>query len=162
MIISGEQQRDSAIHTHVSILLQTPPTHPGCHITLSRVPCACTVGPCWLSVLFRCFNYCWALKLCSCTCPHSLFTHLILAGLFSPQMEPFPPVPCLTFCRGLGSHWAVHRSLSCSQLCTPVQSPFKGHRILETWTREVLGSSKHVQKALCPGFIILPVAAWAL
>ena len=34
--VSGEQQRDSVIHIHVSIL----PSHRGCHITLSRVPCA--------------------------------------------------------------------------------------------------------------------------
>ena len=39
VIVSGEQQRDSAIHIHVSILPQTP-SHPGCHITLSKVPCA--------------------------------------------------------------------------------------------------------------------------
>ena len=36
MTVSGEQLRDSAIHIHVSIL----PSHRGCHITLSRVPCA--------------------------------------------------------------------------------------------------------------------------
>ena len=39
VIISGEQQRDSAIHIHVSILFQTP-LPSSCHITLSRVPCA--------------------------------------------------------------------------------------------------------------------------
>ena len=37
MIVSGGQQGDSATHTHVSILPQFP-SHPGCHITLSRVP----------------------------------------------------------------------------------------------------------------------------
>ena len=31
--VSDEQQRDSAIHIHVSILA----SHPGCHISLSRV-----------------------------------------------------------------------------------------------------------------------------
>ena len=51
LIVSGEQRRDSAIHIHVCILPQTP-SHPGCHITLSRVPCAIyTVTPGWLSVL---------------------------------------------------------------------------------------------------------------
>ena len=39
LIVSGEQWRDSAIHTHVSIPPQIT-SHPGCHITLSRVPCA--------------------------------------------------------------------------------------------------------------------------
>ena len=27
------------------------PSHPGCHMTLSSVPCANTVGPCWLPSL---------------------------------------------------------------------------------------------------------------
>lgn len=31
--VSDEEQRDAAIHRHVSIL----PSHPGCHISLSRV-----------------------------------------------------------------------------------------------------------------------------
>ena len=48
-IVWGEQQGDSATHRHVSILLQAP-WHPGCHITLSRVPCA-VQGPCWSSTL---------------------------------------------------------------------------------------------------------------
>ena len=39
VIVSGEQQGDSAKHVLVSILPQTP-SHPGCHITLSRVPSA--------------------------------------------------------------------------------------------------------------------------
>ena len=50
VLVSGEQQRDSAIHTHVSILLQTP--------LPSRLPqnseqssMCYTVGPCWLSIL---------------------------------------------------------------------------------------------------------------
>ena len=39
VIGSGGQQRDSAIHIHVSILPQIP-SHPGFQVTLSRVPCA--------------------------------------------------------------------------------------------------------------------------
>ena len=35
------------------------PSSPGCHITLSRVPCAYTVGPCWLFIL----------NIPVCTCP---------------------------------------------------------------------------------------------
>ena len=38
VIFLGEEQRDSAIHTRVSILPE-PPSHPGCHITLNRVRC---------------------------------------------------------------------------------------------------------------------------
>ena len=39
VIVSGGQQRDSATYTHVSILPKLP-SHPGCHIALSTVPCA--------------------------------------------------------------------------------------------------------------------------
>ena len=58
MIVSGEQQRDPAIHKHVSILPQTP--------LRSRLPqnieqssLCYTVGPCWLSTL----------NTAACTCP---------------------------------------------------------------------------------------------
>ena len=37
--VPGGQQRDSAIHVYVSILPKLP-SHSGCHIRLSRVPCA--------------------------------------------------------------------------------------------------------------------------
>ena len=37
VIVSGEQQRDSAKHILVSILPKLP-SHPSCHLTLSRVP----------------------------------------------------------------------------------------------------------------------------
>ena len=44
VIVSGEEQRDSATHMHVFILPQT--SHPGCHITLSsRVSCATQYVP---------------------------------------------------------------------------------------------------------------------
>ena len=39
VVVSGEQRRDSAIHIHVSFSPKVP-SHPGCHITLSRVPYA--------------------------------------------------------------------------------------------------------------------------
>ena len=39
VIVSGKQQRDSGIHIHVSISPKLP-SHPGCHITWSRVPLA--------------------------------------------------------------------------------------------------------------------------
>ena len=38
-VISGEHQRDSAIHIHISILCKLP-SHPGFQIRLSRDPCA--------------------------------------------------------------------------------------------------------------------------
>ena len=145
VIISGEQQRDSDVHTHVSIVLQTPlPSRLPHNIEQSSL--RRTVSPCWLSIMFRCFNYCWALKLCGCTCPHSQFCPSCISRVvFSPDgalsSRSLPHI--------LQWNW---QSLSCSQLCIPVQSPFKGHRILEAGTREILGSSKHVQKALCPWF----------
>ena len=37
VMVSGEQRMDSAIHIHI----HSPSlSHPGCHVTLSRVPCA--------------------------------------------------------------------------------------------------------------------------
>ena len=39
VVVSGGQRRDSATHTHVSILPKLP-SYPGWHLTLSRVPCA--------------------------------------------------------------------------------------------------------------------------
>ena len=38
-VVLGAQQSSSAIHIHVSIIPKLP-SHPGCHTTLSRVPCA--------------------------------------------------------------------------------------------------------------------------
>ena len=57
VIISGEQQRDSAIHIHASILPQTPlpPRLP--HNTEQRYLCY-TVGTCWLTIL----------NIAECTC----------------------------------------------------------------------------------------------
>ena len=50
VIVSGEQQRDPAIHTHVSILLQSPlPSRPPQNIEQSSM--CCSVGPCQLSIL---------------------------------------------------------------------------------------------------------------
>ena len=39
VIVSDVQGRDSAIHMHVFVLSELL-SHPGCHITLSRVPCS--------------------------------------------------------------------------------------------------------------------------
>ena len=49
-VISGEQWRDSAIYTHVSILPQTPLPSRLPHNTEQSSLC-CAVGPCWLSIL---------------------------------------------------------------------------------------------------------------
>ena len=46
VIVSDEQQRDSAIHIHVSIYLKLP-SQPSCHITLSN-SLGWTVDPCWV------------------------------------------------------------------------------------------------------------------
>ena len=50
VIVSGRQQRNSAIHTQVSILLQTPLP---CRLSRNTEPSSLcsTVGPCWVSVL---------------------------------------------------------------------------------------------------------------
>ena len=49
MIVSGGQQRESAMHILTSFKLAS---HPGCHIILSRVSCAIQeTGLWWLSIL---------------------------------------------------------------------------------------------------------------
>ena len=48
VIVSGGQQRDSAIHIHVSILSQTPLPSRLPH-NIEQSPLCHTVGPCWLS-----------------------------------------------------------------------------------------------------------------
>ena len=50
VIISGEQQRKSAIHIHISILPQTPLPSRLPHIIEQSSLCY-TVGPCWLFIL---------------------------------------------------------------------------------------------------------------
>jgi len=58
VIVSGGQQRDSAIHIHVSILPQTPlPSRLPYNIEQSSM--CYTVGSCWLSIL----------NIAVCTCP---------------------------------------------------------------------------------------------
>ena len=74
VILSGGQQRDSIIHTHVPILPKLP-SHPGFHMTLSRVLCY-TVGPCWLPILNTAAVY-----------------KLIPSSLTIPSPHPFPWQP---------------------------------------------------------------------
>ena len=50
VIVSGEQQRDSAIHMHVSTLPQTPLPSRLPH-DIGQSSLCYTVGPCWLSIL---------------------------------------------------------------------------------------------------------------
>ena len=60
LIVSGEQQRVSAIHIHVSILLQTLPHK------IEQSSMCYTIGPFWLSII----------NIPVCTCPsqtHYLF-----------------------------------------------------------------------------------------
>ena len=59
VIVSGRQQRDSAIHTHVSILPQTPLPSRLPHNTKQSSLCY-TVDPCWLSILNTAVCTCWA------------------------------------------------------------------------------------------------------
>ena len=59
MIVSGVVYRDSAIHTHVSILTQTPlPSRLPHNIEQSSL--CYTVGPCWLSILNIAVCTCWS------------------------------------------------------------------------------------------------------
>ena len=58
LTVSGGQQRNSAMHEHVSILLQTPlPSRLPCNIEQSSL--CYTVGLYWLSIL----------NIAQCTCP---------------------------------------------------------------------------------------------
>ena len=76
VIVSGRQQRDSVIH--VSILPQNP-SHPGCHIILSGVPCAI-----WRALLIIHFK-------------HSSVYMSIPNSLTVPSPTPFPPVTVSSF-----------------------------------------------------------------
>ena len=59
LIVSGEQQKDSAIHTHIYILPQTPlPSRLSHNIEQSSI--CYTVGPCWLSILNISVCTCWS------------------------------------------------------------------------------------------------------
>ena len=59
VIVSGEQQRDSAIHIHISNLPHTPfPSRLSYKIDQSSM--CYTVGPCWLSFFFLIFKYLFA------------------------------------------------------------------------------------------------------
>ena len=50
VIISGEQQRDSAIHIHASILPQTP-LPPRLPHNIEQSSICYNAGPCWLAIL---------------------------------------------------------------------------------------------------------------
>ena len=58
VIVSGEQQRDSAIHIHISIL---PKTHLPSRLphNVEQSSLCYTIGPCWLPIL----------NTAECTCP---------------------------------------------------------------------------------------------
>ena len=92
-MVSGARQRDSAIHTHVSILLQTPVPSRLPHNSEQSSLCY-TVGPCWLSIY----------SIAVCTCPSQVHVHEY------PFPSPFPPA-------------AAAKSLQpCPTLCDPVDS----------------------------------------
>ena len=57
VIVSGKQQRDSAIHMHVSILPQTPLPSRLPHDVEQSSLCN-TVGPCWWSILNAAVHTC--------------------------------------------------------------------------------------------------------
>ena len=72
VIVSDEQQRDSAIQILVSILLQTPLPSRQPHNT-EQSSVSCTIGPWWLSIL----------SIAVCTCPSKLSHYS-----FSPSLSP--------------------------------------------------------------------------
>ena len=103
VIVSGEQQRDSAIHTHVSILPQTPlPSRLPHNIEQSSLCYA--VGPCWLSILNIAVCTCWSqipwLSLPPILIPwelvNSFFDFKIQVQASNCRSHPRPsPPPCL-------------------------------------------------------------------
>ena len=77
VIVSSEQQRDSAIHIHVSILLQTPLPSRLPHNTEQSSLCS-TAGPCLWSIL----------NIAVCTCP-SQTPKLSLPPILAPGEHKF-------------------------------------------------------------------------
>ena len=72
MIVSGELQRDSVIHKHVSVLPQTPlPSRLPHNIEQSSM--SYIVGPCWLSIL----------KIAVCTCVDATLPNYPFPSSFS-------------------------------------------------------------------------------
>ena len=71
VIVSGEQQRDSAIHIHVFIRPPSPPPIQTAHDIEQSSMCY-TVGPCWLSIL----------DTTVCTCQSKLLNY------FPPVLPP--------------------------------------------------------------------------
>ena len=76
-MVSGGQQRNSAMHTHVSILPPTP-LSPGLPLSIEQSSVCCTVGPCWLPIL----------NIAVCTCP-SQTPSLSLPPYISPGDHKF-------------------------------------------------------------------------
>ena len=84
MIVSGGQQKDSAIHIHVSILLQSHLPSKLSHNTEQSSLCY-TVIPCWLSILNQNIldvnNYKYFLNLEKCERKQILLFHLKIYSL---------------------------------------------------------------------------------
>ena len=91
MLVSGEQQRDSAVHTHVSILPQTPLSSRLPHNIEQSFMCY-AVSPCSLSIL----------NIAVCTCPPKL-PNYPFSPLFPPAtLSSFPKsVSLFLFCKGV-------------------------------------------------------------
>ena len=85
MIISGGQQSDPAIHTHVSILPQTPLPSRLPHNTEQSFMCY-TGGPCWLSVL----------NIAMCTCPSQTSYQFQTVSFLVIHLSYNPVVICIT------------------------------------------------------------------
>ena len=83
VIVSGEQQRDSTIHTYTCPFFPKLPSYSGLPLDIKQSSLCCRAGPYWLSIL----------NTAVCTCPSQtvlmqpLFL-FILPHLFCPSLSP--------------------------------------------------------------------------
>ena len=110
VLVSSVQQRDSDIHVHVSILFQI--LFPFRLLqSIEQSSLCCTVGPCWLSILFIylywnrialqcCVIFCHTMKWISC-----MYTYIpSLLDLPSPHPTHLGPHRALSW-----ASWALQR-----------------------------------------------------
>ena len=130
VIVSGGQQRVSAIHMHVSILPQTPlPSRLLPHIGQS--PLCCTAGPCHLSIL----------NMAVFTCPS---LRCLLTIIF-----PINPLKNL-YCRHLGDSYMLYAPQTCGERTS-------GHSVSTRW---IVSSCVHTHGYLGPTSLLAISPAW--
>ena len=108
MIVLGEQQRDSAIHIHGSLLPQPPfPSRLPHNIEQSSI--CYTVVPCWLSFL--------NIAMCTCLSHLSLFSRSFVSNSLRPRGLQHARLPCPS-----PTPRACSNSCPLSQSCHPTIS----------------------------------------